>query len=146
MSYHFTTLTLLESSELVKELLLPVCGTARHRILSSTPCLSYRLARCRGGVQLVQLVLSGALYRVYGRRWQSHTHPLDNHGWTMVLPLKKNMPYGRTRSAHVLVFEREDIFHGVLDLYNSCNRTILSRRALSTVSLTESSWCLWPFA
>jgi hypothetical protein len=81
-----------------------------------------------------------------GRHRQSSTHHQYNHGRTTILPPGKHMAYGQPRSAHVLVFMREDIFQGVLDLYDPCNGTTLSRRPLCTKDPVENPRRLWPFA
>jgi hypothetical protein len=49
MSYHLIAWMLLESSELVGDLLLLVCVIARHRSGSNVPCTSYQLPQCREG-------------------------------------------------------------------------------------------------
>jgi hypothetical protein len=56
------------------------------------------------------------------------------------------MAYGRPHSAHVLVFMREGVFQGVLDLYDPCNMTTLSRRSLCTKDPAENPQRLRPFA
>jgi hypothetical protein len=63
-------------------------------------------------------------YSPLGQLWADYGSYSRKSTWNMVDPF---------------VFRRENIFQGALDLCGPCNGATLSRRALSTMSLTEDS-------